>query len=98
MYFKNMLLITCLCLVTGVQSQSLPEGEGRQIVADTCGQCHELGIVTATRRTRGQWQYVVSNMVSMGAPLAEDQVDTVVTYLAKNFGRPAGSTAAPAEK
>ena len=98
MYLKNMLFMTCLCLATGAQSQSLPEGEGRQIVAETCGQCHELGIVTGTRRTHDQWQYVVSTMISMGAPLPEDQVDTVVTYLAKNFGQSAGTSAAPAEK
>lgn len=80
---------------TSVQGQSLPEGEGRQVVADTCSQCHELSFVTDTRRTQGQWQYIVSMMIDMGAPLAEDQVEVVVDYLAKNFGRVSDRSAGP---
>ncbi len=80
------------------RAQSLPEGEGREIVAETCNQCHELNIVTGSQRTEAQWQYTVTMMLSLGAPLPEDQVGTVVSYLAKNFGKPAaGETGTVAE-
>ena len=76
-----------LCMSYGVQAQSLPEGEGKQIVANICNQCHELRFVTDTRRTREQWQYIVTMMISLGAPVPEDKVETVMNYLSKNFGR-----------
>jgi len=97
MQLRQLSFILTFCMSTAVQAQSLPEGEGKQVVADTCGQCHELRFVTDTRRTHGQWQYIVSMMIEMGAPVPEDQVEVVVDYLARNFGQVSEKPAAPSE-
>jgi competence protein ComEA len=90
----GVLLIFILFLATDqvfAQSQ-LPEGEGRQIVAKTCRLCHDISHVTASRRTAAQWEYVVSMMISLGAPLPEDKKGVVVDYLTKNFGVDSGQS------
>ena len=80
-------LLVLLCIQVPVFAQStLPEGEGRDIVEDVCNTCHGLNNITDSRRSKAQWQRVVSQMLIMGAPLADYEVDTVVDYLAKNFG------------
>ncbi len=98
MQASKLLLITgaWVCIMFAAQAQSLPEGEGKQIVADTCGQCHQLRFVTDARHTREQWVYIVSMMITMGAPVPGDKIMTVVDYLSRNFGRPEGASAGPA--
>ena len=92
------LLAVTLLSGSAASAQSLPEGEGSEIVAETCNLCHELNIVTDSQRTEAQWQYTVTMMLSLGAPLPEEDVGTVVSYLAKNFGKPVdGETGTVAE-
>jgi hypothetical protein len=43
--------------------------------------------MTDSNRTSEQWRSVVSQMMTQGAPLQDYEVDTVVDYLAKNFGK-----------
>ena len=59
MYAYRLLLAITLLYGNAASAQSLPEGEGREIVAETCNQCHELNIVTGSQRTEAQWQYVI---------------------------------------
>jgi cytochrome c5 len=47
---------------------ALPLGEGRDMLATACTQCHTL------------------NMVTRGAQLTAREADTVIAYLAANFG------------
>lgn len=97
MQAAKLLLITVVyvCTASAMQAQSLPEGEGKQIVANTCVQCHEIRFVTDARHTREQWVYIVSMMITMGAPVPGDKIITVVDYLSKNFGRAEGTSAEP---
>ena len=74
-----------LALPSMAQS-SLPEGNGKEIVEIVCSQCHGLNNLTDARRTREDWDSVVSDMVARGAPLLIDEIDTVSAYLAMNFG------------
>jgi hypothetical protein len=81
-------LIALSCVYIPVYAQStLPEGEGRDIVEDVCIACHGLINITNSRRSETQWQHTVSQMIVLGAPLAEYEVDIVVEYLSKNFGK-----------
>ena len=64
---------------------SLPEGEGKQLVEQRCSTCHELSRVGDARLARQDWDRVVAKMVSIGAPLTDDEAKTALTYLQKNF-------------
>ncbi len=72
---------------------TLPEGNGKAIVEQTCGQCHSLARVVNSGHTRAGWANVVAMMVNAGAKLSPDQAKTVVDYLAKNFPQKAAPTA-----
>lgn len=65
----------------------LPEGDGSEIVEDACTQCHGLEYITSSTRTLKQWEYIVSMMIGYGVKLEGDEVQSVITYLANNFGQ-----------
>jgi len=67
-------------------AQTLPSGEGRDIVAVACTQCHTLNPLTAMRDGPVGWKRHVYNMVIRGAQLTPRDVDTVLQYLNTNFG------------
>jgi|SRR5579863_773511 len=71
---------------TGATSVALPPGEGKELVARACAQCHSLETVLRSRLTRQQWEARIDQMVAKGAKLSDDEIDVVATYLAKNFG------------
>ena len=78
----------------------LPPGEGRDLVAAVCSQCHNLGTIAKIRDGAAGWRLFVNNMVLRGAQLTGPEVDTVVNYLALNLGPganlpPAKSVALP---
>jgi len=73
--------------------QTLPPGDGKEIVQQQCGGCHELKVVTAKRASRQQWSTLVNQMVTRGADIPDEDIETVIDYLAKNFG----PAAAPAD-
>ena len=83
--------IVSILLATGFAQKSdddgtnLPEGKGRDLVASACRQCHGLELITSSERTFDEWKNVVNDMVSNGAALQEDEVETISQYLAKNF-------------
>ena len=73
----------------------LPEGEGKAIVEDKCGQCHFLYRLTQMRWTHKNWEQKIAWMRERihERPGARDLTDqeekTVVDYLAKNFSNTA---------
>jgi cytochrome c5 len=64
----------------------LPAGEGRELVAVACSQCHYLGAIAKIRNGPAGWRIFVDNMVLRGAQLNPSEVDKVVDYLARNLG------------
>lgn len=69
---------------------ALPAGDGRDLVATACSQCHSLGIITTVRDGTPGWKRHVYNMVLRGAQLTPGEADTVIGYLSSNFGPGAG--------
>ncbi len=63
----------------------LPEGNGKQIVKDSCGLCHSLATVTNAGHSREEWDTVLHMMVNVGTPLTKEQFPDLLDYLAKNF-------------
>ncbi|MCS6805213.1 MAG: hypothetical protein RMM98_01725 [Acidobacteriota bacterium] len=66
-------------------SQSLPDGEGKQLVVTACVQCHNLGYVTDQRKTVEGWRHTVHDMVARGAQLTVAECEVMVSYLAQHF-------------
>jgi mono/diheme cytochrome c family protein len=65
---------------------SLPDGPGKDLVANNCVVCHGLDRVAAAKRTESDWDSVLSRMQFMGAPVSADDKQTIAAYLDKNFG------------
>jgi len=76
---------------------ALPPGEGRDMMATACSQCHPLNIIMSMREGQAGWKRHVYNMVTRGAQLTAPEADTVIGYLAAAFG-PAAAPAATAAK
>jgi hypothetical protein len=64
---------------------TLPDGAGKPIVQRMCTGCHKLKVVTSKRATKDQWSATVQQMVARGADGTDDEIATVVDYLAANF-------------
>ena len=65
---------------------TLADGAGKPLVEGGCALCHGLDRVAATKRTKEQWQAIVTRMIYFGSPVSQDQAATIVDYLAKNYG------------
>src|SRR5579863_2568151 len=64
----------------------LPPGDGRDLVAVACSQCHYLGTIAKIRNGAPGWRMYVNNMVLRGAQLTPAEIDKVVDYLSLNLG------------
>jgi len=73
---------------------ALPQGDGRDIVAVACSQCHALSVIMAGRDGPVGWKKHVHNMVLRGAQLTPREADTVIQYLTTHFGPGAPATSA----
>jgi mono/diheme cytochrome c family protein len=73
---------------------ALPPGEGRELVATACTQCHTLSVITAGRDGPVGWKKHVYNMVLRGTQLTPREADIVIGYLVTNFGPTAPATTA----
>jgi mono/diheme cytochrome c family protein len=73
-------------LAQGAPPAALPPGDGRDMLATACSQCHTLAVIRAMREGPEGWRRHVYNMVTRGAQLTAREADTVVAYLASNFG------------
>jgi glucose dehydrogenase/cytochrome c5 len=76
---------------------AMPDGAGKAIVQKQCAVCHGLTVVTAKHASRKEWEQVVNQMVSRGADLTDDEIDTVLEYLTKNYGPLDQMTTPPAD-
>jgi len=72
---------------SAVAASSLPEGEGRALTQQVCGQCHSVGIFASQRHTQEEWNEVIGRMMAKGMTAAEDDLYDVSDYLAANLGK-----------
>lgn len=83
-------IAVALCLAAvparAQNANALPQGEGRDIVAVACTQCHTLTPLLQMRDGPAGWKRHVYNMVLRGAQLPPRDLDTVLNYLNTNFG------------
>jgi cytochrome c oxidase cbb3-type subunit 3 len=80
-----------------VKATAIVQSDARAVVQKVCGAaCHALERATVTPRSRAQWEDVISKMISMGAKGTDEELATVLNYLATNHGR--NSVAAQANR
>jgi cytochrome c5 len=77
---------------------ALPPGDGKEMLAVACTQCHGLKPIVMMHDGAAGWKRMVEDMIMRGAQLDAQESATVVQYLAKNFGPTANAkkTALPA--
>ncbi len=68
------------------EQNPLPPGDGRDIVAVACTQCHGPNAVAQLREGPQAWRFTVHDMILRGAQVQPSEIDRVVNYLATNFG------------
>jgi virginiamycin B lyase len=80
-------VITALSLsvVAPAAAQELPEGPGKPFVAAQCNSCHSFFSRIGGGYTPEGWRTVMRMMINHGVAIPPDQLETVTTYLAKNF-------------
>ena len=77
---------------------NLPDGKGKEVLERMCTNCHGLDQVTANRYAKKFWGSVVDDMVSKGAEGSDDDVNLVISYLSRNFGKPVNINTATAKE
>jgi competence protein ComEA len=84
---RSTLLIPFFALSLSVsQAQDLPAGKGKELLETSCTACHGLDAIVSQRNSKDTWSSIVDSMVSRGASGTPEEIQTIVEYLAKNFG------------
>jgi quinoprotein glucose dehydrogenase len=63
----------------------LPAGPGRDVVAQTCSNCHALGLAIGKRHTPEEWTSVIQMMIGRGAQIDAAQEAQIHDYLSAHF-------------
>jgi len=67
--------------------KALPEGPGKDLVVRVCFECHGAANFRKVRKDEGEWNDSVADMIDRGAKAKDAEVDALVAYLLKNFGK-----------
>jgi len=80
-------LILSASLAPAIWAQDFPAGEGRDTLKKVCTQCHDIDSLPRLRYTRADWANLVFSMKDMGADATGAELDQIIDYLTKNFGK-----------
>lgn len=75
------------------KAKELPEGEGKAIATEDCQTCHKLTNLLKAHKSLDEWRDTVKTMIDRGADVPADKMETLLQYLAKNFGPKAADSA-----
>lgn len=67
--------------------ENFPEGEGKATLVKVCTQCHDIESLPHLRYTKAEWKNLVYSMKDMGADGSTKEMDSIVDYLTKVFGK-----------
>ena len=77
-------VVVFLALAVSAHAQ-LPEGPGRDVTERTCKNCHEISKAVTLRQDRSGWTNTIVKMLGLGMKAGDDDLETVLDYLTKNF-------------
>lgn len=63
----------------------MPDGPGKAEARKLCAGCHELEKSFSARHDRDGWQVVMEKMVSFGMKGTDQEINTVLEYVVRNF-------------
>ena len=63
------------------------ENEGEALLNERCGIHHAVTRATTKKKTADEWRTTVERMVGKGAELTDAEVETLIQYLAENYGK-----------
>ena len=84
--FFGLLYLSGSALAQERREQPLPDGDGKELVAFACSQCHGLRETQILRDGEKGWEEVVNRMVLYGAQLSPSEAERVTHYLATELG------------
>jgi competence protein ComEA len=84
-----LLALACAPAADEKDAARLPDGPGKELVGKICISCHDSGNFRKARFTSEEWSDSVEDMVQRGATGTSAEIEAVVAYLAKNFGKDA---------
>jgi mono/diheme cytochrome c family protein len=106
--FERIILSAALLGATaGLAAQTRPArapqrpslAQSKEAFLKACGRCHPPERVTATRRTKAQWEESINAMVtSRGATVTAEEHDLVLDYLVREFSPLPAKTASQAPR
>jgi cytochrome c5 len=64
----------------------MPDGPGKEVILNTCTQCHDLYRIKENRRSPEEWEELLVSMLNEGAQLNDEEFARVHLYLSRNFG------------
>jgi competence protein ComEA len=68
--------------------KSADDVKAEEAFTRTCVKCHPVDRIVGSRRTRPQWEEVMTTMqTSRGAVIADEDWDIIMSYLVKQHGR-----------
>ena len=70
------------------EAKSPEELKAEDTFSRNCIKCHPADRITGSRRTRSQWEEVMTTMqTARGAVITDEDWDVIQTYLVKHYGR-----------
>lgn len=66
---------------------ALPEGEGRDVTEQVCGQCHNVRMFSNQRHDRDGWNATITRMLDKGMSTDEDTLYEISDYLTEYLGK-----------
>jgi competence protein ComEA len=85
--YLMLIALACAPAADEKDAARLPDGPGKEAVGKICVDCHDSGNFRKARFTTEQWTDSVEDMVQRGAQGTPQEIEAIVTYLAKNFGQ-----------
>jgi cytochrome c5 len=90
---RTLFLLLSFFAATATAGESrilLKDRPGKSQVSAQCAMCHSLDYITmhATVLDRAGWEKTVGKMINvMGAPINDADKQTIIDYLAQNYGK-----------
>lgn len=84
---RKLALLISISAVSLFAQQSLPDGPGKATTVRVCTGCHGAEMFSGARKSKPEWDHVVTNMTTeRGVDISDADYATVLKYLSANLG------------